>query len=76
MYWKLAGATPIHKGEAKYNVNNYRLICVLGTVCRVFERIVYNQLYKYLNEKNLFHGKKSVFRPYHSTASALQDATT
>ena len=76
MYWKLAVATPIHKGEAKYDVNNYRPICVLGTVCTAFERIVYDQLYKYLKENNLLHGKQSVFRPYHSTASALQDTTT
>ena len=51
--WKLARVTPIHKGEAKYDVNKYRPISILGTVCKVFERIVYYKLYKCLNENNL-----------------------
>ena len=74
--WKLPRVTPIHKGEAKYDVSHYRPISILGTVCKVFERIVYGHLCKYLNENNLLHGNQSGFRPYNSTANALLDATT
>ena len=74
--WKLAKVTPIHKGDAKDNVNNYRPISVLSVVSKIFERIVYDQLYTYFNQNNLRNGMQSGFRPFHSTTSALLDATT
>ena len=40
-------------------------------MAKVFERIVYNQFYEYLNENNLISCNQSGFRSLQSTATAL-----
>ena len=74
--WKLARVRPFHKGKAKDDVKNYRPISVLSAISKIFERIICDQLYRYLNEYNLLPETQSGFRPYHSTATSLLDATT
>jgi hypothetical protein len=74
--WKIAKVKPLHKGDAKDLLNNYRPISVLSAVSKIFERIVYDQLQAYLNENGLIYDKQSGFRPVHSTTSALLDVTT
>ena len=49
--WKLAKVTPIHKNNERGDPNNYRSISVIGAIAKVFETVVYNQLYFYLTEK-------------------------
>ena len=73
--WKLAKVTPIHKNKERDDPNNYRPISVIGAIAKVFERVVYNQLYFYLTENNLLNKYQSGFRPLHSTVTALLDAT-
>jgi len=73
---KLAKVTPIHKANCKDDVNNYRPISVLPSVAKIFERIVFNQLYDYLNKNGLLSSSQSGFRPTYSTATALLEATT
>ena len=72
---KLAKVPPIHKANDKDNLNNFRPISVLSAIAKVFERIVFNQFYTYLNQNNLLSKFQSGFRPFHSTATAL-GATT
>ena len=44
-------------------------------MAKVFERIIYDQLYHYLNENNLLSRHQSSFRSLHSTVTALIEAT-
>ena len=44
-------------------------------MAKVFERIIYDQLYHYLNENNLLSRHQSGFRSLHSTVTALIEAT-
>ena len=44
-------------------------------MAKVFERIVYNQFYKYSTENNLISCNQSGFRCLRSTATALLEAT-
>ena len=44
-------------------------------MAKVFKRIVYDQLYHYLNENNLLSRHQSGFRSLHSTVIALIEAT-
>ena len=44
-------------------------------MAKVFERIIYDQLYYYLNENNLLSRHQSGFRSLHSTVTALIEAT-
>ena len=54
---------------------NYRPISIIPVVAKVFERIVYNQFYAYLNSNNLITSCQSGFRSMHSTVTALLEAT-
>ena len=45
-------------------------------IAKVFERIVYIQLYDYLDTNNLLSKYQPGFRPFHSTLCALLEATT
>ena len=40
--------SPIHKTGERNDANNYRPIPVLPTTARIFEKLIYEQLYDYL----------------------------
>ena len=73
--WKHARVTPVFKKGKMNNPCNYRPISVIPTVAKIFEKIVYDQLYNYLNENNLLTSCQSGFRSLHSTLTALIDTT-
>ena len=73
--WKLARVTPIFKKGARQDVNNYRPISIIPAVAKIFERIIYNQLYEYLNVNDLLANCQSGFRSIHSTLTSLLEAT-
>ena len=65
--WKLAKVTPIFKKGKRQDVNGYRPISIIPVVVKVFERIIYDQFYKYLNDNDLLANCQSGFRSLHST---------
>jgi hypothetical protein len=69
--WKLARIAPIFKKGSKTDPGNYRPVSVLSVVSKFMERIVYNQLYEYLNVNNLLCIQQSGFRKFHSCQSSL-----
>ena len=44
---KYAEVTPIHKNDDKTDKENYRIISVLPNLSKVYERLMYNQIYSY-----------------------------
>ena len=73
--WKCARVTPLFKQGEKTDISNYRTILVVSTVVKVFERIVYDQVYSFLSEHHIFSKHQSGFRSLHSTVIALIEAT-
>ena len=73
--WKTTRVTPVFKKGIKIDLNNYRPISVIPVVSKVFEKMVYDQLYQYLNDNKLLSGCQSGFRSLHSTLTALLEAT-
>ena len=67
----MAKVSPIFKNGSKSDLNNYRPISVIPTVAKIFEKIIYDQLYQYLNENGLLNSGQSGFRSLHSTLTAL-----
>jgi len=47
--WKLANVTPIFKKGDKQLIKNYRPISLLPICGKMFEKIIFNNLYSYLN---------------------------
>ena len=73
--WKLAKVSPVFKAGERKDPNNYRPISVLSTISRVFERLVYEQIYHYLITNDILDPHQSGFRSLHSTVTALLDLT-
>ena len=68
---KNAKVVPLYKKEDKFNVGNYRPVSILCSISKILERVVYDQLEKYLKEKNLVYEYQSGFRSYFSTDTCL-----
>ena len=61
---------PLYKSGDKDDLNNCRPISVLPTVARVFEKILYGQVYEHFTSKKLLGNLQFGFRTLHSTALA------
>ena len=73
--WKASRVSPVYNNGSRNNPSNYRPISVISAVAKMFEKIVYDQLYEYLNGRNLLNASQSGFRSLHSTLTALLEAT-
>ena len=73
--WKISKVTPIHKSEEKTLCSNYRQISVISIVPKVFEKVVHEQLMKYLEHHQIISKFQSGFRANHSTETSLLHVT-
>ena len=55
--WKLADVTPIFQKGDKQLIQNYRPISLLPVCGKIFENIVFNNLYKHLTTHHLINKK-------------------
>ena len=69
--WKLANVTPVHKKKDKQTVSNYRPISLLPIFNKIFERIVFKNVYNFLIKNNLITRHQSGFRPGDSCGNQL-----
>ena len=69
--WKLADVIPIFKKGDKQSIKNYRPISLLPICGKMFEKIIFNNLYGYLNSNHLITKNQSGFRPGDSTTNQL-----
>lgn len=72
---KRALVHPIHKGGNRSCVNNYRPISVLTALSKVFERVLYNRLRKFLDRYHIIADNQYGFRSGVSTEDAVLDLT-
>ena len=61
--WKKSNVIPVHKKIDKQLVNNYRSVSLLPTFGKIFERIIFENICRYLDEHNLLNSNQSGFRP-------------
>ena len=73
--WKIARIAPISKSGQFDDRSNYRPISVLPFLSRAFEKLVFNQLYEYLDKNKLIHYKQSGFSSLHSAITCLLKST-
>ena len=68
---KTVRVTSRFKEGEKSIKSNYRPISVLPVISRLFEKLVSNQLYQYLDHNGLLSPNQSSFRHLHSTVTCL-----
>ena len=59
---KLAKVIPVYKEGDSTITDNYRPISLLPTLSKVLEKIVFNQLFTYFSDKELFYSSQYGFR--------------
>ena len=59
---KFSKIIPIFKQGDKSLVNNYRPITLIPIFSKLFEKIVFNRIYKHMDENNLFYDKQFGFQ--------------
>ena len=67
---KIAKVLPLFKKDDNKSFGNYRPISLLSAFSKIFERLVFDQLYDYLVSNNLLYESQYGFRSNHSTELA------
>ena len=74
--WKYTNVQPVHKKENRQIISNYRPISLLIICGKILEKIVFDQVYNFLNDNNLLSKDQSGFRPGDSTIYQLLSITS
>ncbi len=69
--WKLANVLPLHKKNETNLVNNYRPISLLSCVSKVFEKIVFRNVFNFFRNSFAITVHQSGFIPGDSTVNQL-----
>ena len=70
---KCAKIISLHKSGNRYTTNNYRPISLLSTISKVFEKLLYVRLEKFLRQNNAITKHQFGFRQGYSTDMAVAD---
>ena len=73
--WKKANVVPLHKKHDKQLVKNYPRISVLPMCYKIFERILYNSLFNFLNQNDIISPAQSGFKPGDSCINQMLSIT-
>ena len=73
---KIAKVVPIHKGNSKSSVSNYRPISILLTISKVIEKLIYTRTLSFLTKHSILIPTQYGFRSNHATLHALINAVT
>ena len=68
---KIANVIPLYKSDDPMHFNHYRPVSLLCILSKVFERIMYVRLLKFLEKMKIIYEKQFGFRKHHSTYMAL-----
>ena len=69
--WKISNVCPICKSGDSAIASNYRPVSLLNTMEKVFERIVFKNVFNYLKVTNFFTPSQSGFLPGDSTVNQV-----
>ena len=74
--WKCANVVPIHKKNSRQLKSNYRPISLLPICGKILEKIIFDQVYSFLNDNELISKNQSGFRPGDPTIYQLISITS
>ena len=61
--WKRANIVPIYKRNDKQIVSNYRQVSLLPICSKIFKKLIFNEIFKFFEDKNLLSKHQPGFRP-------------
>ncbi len=67
---KIAKIIPIYKKDDETLFNNYRPISLLPAISKIFEKVIFMQIYQFFQENKLLYNAQYGFRTEHSTEFA------
>ena len=73
--WKKANVVPIHKKGDKQTLKNYRPVSLLPICGKIFERLIYNEMFGFFLDKGLISANQSGFKPGDSCINQLLPIT-
>ncbi|XP_063909841.1 uncharacterized protein LOC135127328 [Zophobas morio] len=69
--WLQALITPIYKKGDKTKAENYRPISLTSICSKVMDRIIWNQMFRFLNDQSILSANQHGFLPGRSTVTCL-----
>ena len=69
---KTSKVTPIYKKGNREHIENYRPVSTLPIFGKIFEKLIYSRLYRFLDSRGIISDTQFGFRKGHSTAHAIQ----
>ena len=72
---KKANVVPVFKKNNKQELKNYRPISLLPVSGKIFERLLYDNMFKFFTENNLILQNQSGFKPRSSCTNQLLSIT-
>ena len=72
---KVSQVTPVNKSGDATDLANYRPISTLSSFRKVFEKLIYNQLYNFLKKYSILYQYQFGFREEYSTEQAILEIT-
>ena len=73
--WKRANTIPIHKKKSRQSKNNYRSISLLPIFGNIYEKFLFDTIYKHLCDHSIITPNQSGFRPGDSSINQLLSIT-
>ena len=69
--WKISKVIALHKKDEMFLAKNFRPVSLLSVISKVLEKVIFLQLFKYLEDNSLIHPSHHAYRPSHNTTSAM-----
>ena len=73
--WKKANVIPARKNNNKQCVSNYRPVLLLPVFGKVFEKLIFNGIYSFLDREKLLNTNQPGFRQFDSCVNQLLTIT-
>ena len=73
--WKKSNIVPYYKKGDKQNLKNYRPVSLLPICGKIFERLIFNEMFSFFLANNLLAPNQFGFKPDNSCISQLLSIT-
>ena len=73
--WKKGNIVPVRKKSGKQNIKNYCPVCLLPICGKIFERLIFNEMFTFFIFNNLISPNQSGFKPGDSCINQLLSIT-